>query len=92
MRWRAPRKMRTEHLWTRLWRGRLITWALFLTICLTGCTAPITKVDSAQERLDTATPPFDGTYIARQSFVCSRPSLFEIELLPAVYETPGQGT
>jgi hypothetical protein len=84
--------MRTERVWAKSCCGQLTSWALFLVLCLTGCAVPISKVDTAQERLDSATPPLNGTYVARQSFVCSRPNLYQIELLPAIYEMPGQGT
>jgi len=65
---------------------------ILLALCLSGCTGHVLDVDVAQERLDTATRPLDGSLTITQSFVCHRPNLCEIELLPAIYETPGQGT
>ncbi len=65
---------------------------MLLTLWVTGCMAEVLDVDIAQERLDAATPPLDGSYTIVQSFVCQRPNLCEIELLPAVYQMPGQGT
>jgi hypothetical protein len=65
---------------------------VLLAIWITGCTPYVLDVGIAQERLDVATPPLDGSHTIMQSFVSQRPNLCEIELLPAVYETPGQGT
>jgi hypothetical protein len=65
---------------------------LILVMGTTGCAIYTLDVDIAQERLDTATPPLDGTHTVVQSFVSRRPNLCEIELLPAVYQTVGQGT
>ena len=69
-------------------RLRLI---LLLTAFLTGCSLHCSDQDIAQERLDRATPPLDGSLTVMQSFVCRRDGLYEMELLPAVYESPGHG-
>ena len=63
---------------------------MILALCLTGCAYAV-EVDITQERLDGATPPLDGTHSLVQSFVCRHTNLHEIELLPAIYESPGQG-
>jgi hypothetical protein len=62
-----------------------------LVLCLAGCTTATPDVDIAQQRLDTPSPALDGTHTLIQSLVPRHPNLFEIELLPAVYGTPGQG-
>jgi hypothetical protein len=78
----------------RRWRSRFaaVGGLVLLAIWITGCTPYVLDVGIAQERLDVATPPLDGSHTITQSFVSRRPNLCEIELLPAVYETPGQGT
>jgi len=78
--------------WTGRCGSKLAIGGLLLILWATGCTAYVTDVDIAQERLDSATPPLDGSYTIIQSFVCQRPNLCEIELLPAVYQAQGQGT
>jgi len=65
---------------------------LILTLGLCGCAAEIRDADVIQERLDTATLPLDGSHLVSQTFTCQLPNLCEIELLPAVYGAPGNGT
>ena len=79
---------------TRHWCSRLAAAAglAVLALWIAGCTPYLLDVDVAQERLDVATPPLDGSHTLIQSFVCQRPNLCEIELLPALYQTPGEGT
>ncbi len=77
----------------RRWPSRFVIKGLvLLALCIAGCTPHILDVDIAQERLDVATPPLDGSHTVAQSFVSQYANLSEIELLPAVYESPGQGT
>jgi hypothetical protein len=52
----------------------------------------MSEPDIVQTRFDAATPPLDGTYTIVQSFICQYPHLYQVELLPAVYEIPGRGT
>ena len=74
------------------WRGCIVLLALAaLALLSTGCRTFALDADAMQTRLDAATPPLDGSHTLVQSFVCQRPNLCEIELLPAVYETPGEG-
>lgn len=56
-----------------------------------SCQAYVLDADVVQARLDVATPPLDGIHTVSQSFACHRSNLCEIELLPAVYETPDEG-
>ncbi|UCC76957.1 MAG: hypothetical protein JSW37_00925, partial [Anaerolineales bacterium] len=75
------------------WPSRFVIPGLVLLAMWTaGCTPHVLDVDIAQERLDVATPPLDGSHTVAQSFVPQYANLSEIELLPAVYESPGQGT
>lgn len=75
------------------WGGWLVLAALAaLTWLTTGCQTSVLDTDVVQERFDAATAPLDGSHTLVQSFSCQRPNLCEIELLPAVYETPGEGT
>ncbi len=75
------------------WRSWLILATLAtLTGLITGCQTSVLDTDGVQERLDVATPPLDGSHTLDQSFSCRRPNLCQIELLPAVYETAGEGT
>lgn len=77
----------------RHWCSRLALGGLaLLTLWITGCTPHVLDVDISQERFDVATPPLDGSHTVIQSFVCQRSNLCEIELLPTVYQTQGQGT
>ncbi|MGB9879416.1 MAG: hypothetical protein ACPLRM_01515, partial [Anaerolineae bacterium] len=64
---------------------------VLLVLGITGCKTYVHDPDITQGRLDAATPPLDGSHTLMQSFLCQRPNLCEIELLPAVYQTPGQG-
>jgi len=86
--------MRKTRQYTNLSRATLAQGGILVLIilALTSCTGYVLDVDIAQERLDAATPPLDGSHVVVQSFVCRHPNLSEIELLPAVYQTPGQGT
>lgn len=79
---------------TKLWWRQWITLGILalLVLGITGCKTYIQDLDISQEHLDTATPPLDGSHVFVQSFISRRPNLCEIELLPAVYQTPGQGT
>jgi hypothetical protein len=82
---------RTNH--AREWRGCIVLLALTaLALLTTGCQTFVLDTDVAQARLDAATPPLDGSHTLVQSFLCQRPNLCEIELLPAVYGTAGEGT
>lgn len=63
---------------------------LTLALGLTGCAYSV-EVDITQPRLDSATAPLDGTHSLVQSFVCQHTNLYEIEVLPAIYESSGQG-
>lgn len=65
---------------------------VLLALAMTGCKSYVLDTDIAQERLDAATPPLDGSHSLVQSFMSQRSNLCEIELLPAVYQTPGEGT
>nr|MBC7244217.1 hypothetical protein [Chloroflexota bacterium] len=65
---------------------------MLLALWATGCKTYVQDLDITQERLDAATPPLDGSHMLVQSFISQHPNLCEIELLPAVYQTPGQGT
>ena len=77
----------------RRWPSRfVIPGLMLLALWIAGCTPHVLDVDIAQERLDVATPPLDGSHTLAQSFVSQYANLSEIELLPAVYESPGQGT
>ena len=69
----------------------LVACLLVLAFSVCGCGPHALDVDLAQQRLDTATPSLDGSRTAVQSFVCQRPNLCQIELLPAVYEGPANG-
>ncbi len=83
----------SRHHDPRMLRSQLGVGLLLLLVLLsTGCRGYIAEPDIVQTRLDSATPPLDGTYTLVQSFVSQHPNLYEVELLPAVYETPGQGT
>jgi len=62
-----------------------------LALLVTGCQAFVLDTDVSQARFDSATPALNGSHTLVQSFVCLRPNLCEVELLPAVYETPGAG-
>ncbi len=68
--------------------GMLLSLAL---LCLSGCTTATSDVDTAQERLDSPSPPLDGRHTLTQSFIARHDNLCEIELLPAIYATPSQG-
>lgn len=73
--------------------GRNVLVALvFLAVLATSCQTFVLDADVVQARSDAATPPLDGSHTLVQSFSCQRPNLCEIELLPAVYGTPGEGT
>jgi hypothetical protein len=63
-----------------------------LALLSTGCQTFVLDTDVVQARFDAATPPVDGSHTLVQSFLCQHPNLCEIELLPAVYETAGEGT
>ncbi len=84
-------------LWRRRRFGealnRLAVAACLLVVAfsVSGCGPYVLDIDLAQQRLDMATPPLDGSCTALQSFVCQRPNLCQIELLPAVYEGPSAG-
>jgi hypothetical protein len=84
--------LRTNHAWKygRSWVV-LVAFAS-LALLTTSCQAFVLDTDVVQARFDAATPPLDGSHRLVQSFFCQRPNLCEIELLPAVYETPGDGT
>jgi len=73
------------------WRWAVAGILLGSTLCLASCTAAISDTDIEQERLDTASPPLDGSHTLAQSFTAQHDNLHEIEVLPAVYGTPGQG-
>jgi hypothetical protein len=76
----------------RLWHHLLaVGMLLSLGLCLGGCAAATTEVDIAQERLDSPSPALDGMHTLIQSFTSQHNNLCEIELLPAIYGTPGQG-
>jgi len=76
-----------------VWRAGVTVAALALLVLgVTGCQSYTLESDITQGRLDAATPPLDGTHTATQSFIARRSYLCEVELLPAVYETPGQGS
>ena len=74
----------------RAWSA-LCVCSLLLVCSASGCARYVLDVDVAQRRLDTATPALDGSCNAIQSFVCGRPNLCQIELLPAVYDGPVNG-
>ena len=76
-------------------KGRGHQWfagmLVLLALGITRCKAYVQDQDITQGRLDAATPPLDGSHTLIQSFLSRRSNLCEIELLPAVYQTPGQG-
>jgi hypothetical protein len=69
---------------------RLVAFAA-LALFTTACQTFVLDTDVVQTRFDAATPPLDGSHTLTQSFVSQHANLCEIELLPAVYEAPGEG-
>ena len=72
-------------------RVSFVAYLLGVALAVSGCAPNALDADVAQQRLDTATPPFDGSHAVRQSFVCRLPNLCQIEILPAVYGDVGHG-
>ncbi|MBM4429925.1 MAG: hypothetical protein FJ026_06185 [Chloroflexi bacterium] len=74
-------------------RGSWLLWGAlaWLMLWTMGCKPYTSDLDVVQERLDLATPPIDDSHSILQSFVCQRPNLYEIELLPAVHGPSEQG-
>jgi hypothetical protein len=72
-------------------RHLVVGMLLSLALCLAGCTTSIPNGDIVQERFDSPSPALNGTNTLVQSFTSQHDSIHEIELLPAVYGTPGRG-
>ncbi len=64
---------------------------LLLAFWAMGCTCWSEDVDVRQERWNSATAPLRDSSVLVQSFTCSRPGLYAIEVLPAFYDAAEQG-